>query len=232
MSASVVPLCAIHCQAKVAVVSPSASAIESADAVSVSPTRAVPEIAGKPVGAVLDAPSGPVTAPETAADSGRSSSAHTAPASVHARPYGSSSDTSPLPDGCTVSSQRFCRFGGSPSCAVSATCAAAVTVPPPTVSAWSRIASAVIVVGWLNAIRNVNAFVPSCVPGRFSNVAVSSEFDMPPNAVAPRMSAPEASESFRRIYSIPSSLSSSCTGTVTCISVSPGSKVSFPLVAS
>ena len=55
MSASDVPSFAIHCQAKAALASPSVSAMPDADAVSVSPTCAVPEIIGRPVGTVFTA---------------------------------------------------------------------------------------------------------------------------------------------------------------------------------
>ena len=47
------PSCASHCQANVAFSVPSASEIASADAVSVSPTCAVPEISGRPAGAAF-----------------------------------------------------------------------------------------------------------------------------------------------------------------------------------
>ena len=47
------PSFVIHCQAKVALVSPSSSSTASAEASSVSPTRADPEMAGRPVGAML-----------------------------------------------------------------------------------------------------------------------------------------------------------------------------------
>ncbi len=53
ISASALPSLAIHCQAYVAPLRPSASAIPISDAVSVSPTRAVPETAGSPVGGVF-----------------------------------------------------------------------------------------------------------------------------------------------------------------------------------
>ena len=56
MSVSSDPSFAIHCQANVASASPSSSAMSAAEAVSVSPTRAVPVIAGRPVGAMLAAP--------------------------------------------------------------------------------------------------------------------------------------------------------------------------------
>ena len=55
ISASADPSFAIHRQAKTAFVRPSASATPEADAVSVSPTCAVPVIVGRPVGAVLAA---------------------------------------------------------------------------------------------------------------------------------------------------------------------------------
>ena len=56
MSVSSVPSFAIHCHSKVAFMRPSGSAIPACDAVSVSPTFAVPEIVGNPVGALFAAP--------------------------------------------------------------------------------------------------------------------------------------------------------------------------------
>ena len=55
ISASSLPSFAIHFHSKVAFARPSASAIPDSDAVSVSPTFAVPEIVGNPVGAALPA---------------------------------------------------------------------------------------------------------------------------------------------------------------------------------
>ena len=90
---------------------------------------------------------------------------HSAPASVHARSSGVSIDTVPLPEGASVSSHRSLR---------SSTIAAAVTVAPVTVSAWSRMSSGVISTSALNAIRNVNAVDPSCASGTDSKLAVST----------------------------------------------------------
>ena len=53
MSASPLPSFTIHCQAKTAPASPSASSIPSAEAVNVAPTNGVPAIAGWPAGSVL-----------------------------------------------------------------------------------------------------------------------------------------------------------------------------------
>ena len=55
MSLSVLPSLDTHCQAKAAPASPSASSMPSADALSVSPTRAVPAMSGSPVGAAFTA---------------------------------------------------------------------------------------------------------------------------------------------------------------------------------
>ena len=47
-----------------------------------------------------------------------------------------------------------------------------VTVPPVTVSAWSRRSAALAVMPVLNAIRTLNAFSPSCEGGKPSKLAV------------------------------------------------------------
>lgn len=57
-----------HWNANAAPLRPSASAMPSVDAVSVSPARARPEISGTPVAGLLG---GPATVTETAFDSGR-----------------------------------------------------------------------------------------------------------------------------------------------------------------
>ena len=106
------------------------------------------------------------------------SAVHSAPVSVHARSCGTRIDTGPVPAGSSVSSHRSLR----PSII-----AAAVTVPPVTVSAWSRMASGVISTSALNAIRNVNALDPSWLAGKSSSVAVrgsaSVAFNVAPDVV-------------------------------------------------
>ena len=72
----------------------------------------------------------------------------TAPASAQSRPGGNTIPIAPAPDGVTVMLHRSAR----PS-----TCEAAVTVPPVTVSAWSRMSAALVATASLNAIRKVNA---------------------------------------------------------------------------
>ena len=133
------------------------------EAVSVSPTRAVPSIVGAPSAGAF-AGGGPATIAAAPADSCRPSAVHTAPASAQSRSGGSEIPISPAPDGVTSMLHRSAR----PS-----TRAAPVTVPPVTVSASSRMAAALTATSSLNSIRNRNAVSPSCSDGSPSNSAVS-----------------------------------------------------------
>ena len=104
MAVSDVPSLMSHCQAKVAPLRPSASAIPSDKALSVSPTRAVPPIVGRPVGAALTE-SGPGTLTSTPPESRRPSFAHTAPVSSHGRFPARTTVTVPCVSGRTWTSQ-------------------------------------------------------------------------------------------------------------------------------
>ena len=92
-----------HWCANVAPVSPTASAMPDTDAVSVSPTRALPPMAGRPVGGVLtrSTGAGPATVADGVFDSRRPSAAHTAPTSSQGRSAASDSVTSSPEDGAT-----------------------------------------------------------------------------------------------------------------------------------
>ena len=123
----------IHWWAKRASSSPSASEMPDVEAVSVSPTRGVPPIAGAPVAAVFVRRSsgGPATVAEGLLVSCRRFSpfVQIAPETPHSRPAGSSIVTAPPPSGSTVISNRSRR---------SSTRAPRVTRPPVTANASSR----------------------------------------------------------------------------------------------
>ena len=85
---------------------------------------------------------------------------------------------------------------------------------------------------WLNAIRKVNAFVPSWLAGTCWNSAVSASQIVPTAVLLPSTaSAPEALLSVKFTVSPPSSATwSGVMVTETRLVVSPAAKVSVPLV--
>ena len=136
------------------------------EAVSASPTCAVPPIAGVPVAAVFLS-GGPATVAVGVLASCRrfSPRVQIAPETAHSRPPGSAIATSSSESGSTVIRHRSWR----PS-----TRRAAVTSPPSTVNESSRIDRKPIPMSSLNATRKWNPSSPSCTSGRPSKLAVSA----------------------------------------------------------
>ena len=140
------------------------------EAVSSSPTRGVPLIAGAPVAGVFGAgPSsdGPATVAVGVLVNCRRFSplVQIAPDVAQSRPAGSSIVTSPSPSGSTVISNRSRR---------SSTRTPRVTRPPVTVNASSRSARKLMPMSSLNATRKWNPLSPSWVSGMSSKLAVSA----------------------------------------------------------
>ena len=146
--------------------SPSASEMPDVEAVSASPTCAVPLIVGAPVAAVFLS-GGPATVAVGVLASCRrfSPRVQIAPETAHSRPPGSAIATSSSESGSTVIRHRSWR----PS-----TRRAAVTSPPSTVNESSRIDRKPIPISSLNATRKWNPSSPSCTSGRPSKLAVSA----------------------------------------------------------
>ncbi len=206
-----------HWNANVAPLRPSASATASVVAVSVSPTRASPVMAGAPVAAALP---GPDTVAETAPESFRPSRVQIASAAAQSVVAASVSVISSSDDGRTRTatrrfSPRVTRFASTsrPFATSSAPASNAVSFRPRNSS--------------LNTISKPNSFLPSCAAGTPSKLAVSAgspSSSMVPVAAPPSSVAPDGFDS----VSVKVSSSSSAVSTRTVSEVAPAAKVSVP----
>ena len=141
----------------------------AADALSVSPTRAVPAMTGSPSGAVFASSAGddgPATRSSRRLSSFRPSPVHTAPLSPHARPAASTTVTVPSVAGSTSIRQ--------PAFEPRARRRASVTVPPVTSNAASRSVRKLKPNSSLKCRSKPNAACPSWLSGTPSTRAVSA----------------------------------------------------------